>query len=399
MVSENETIVGLGARGDYVAPVPNADPVRLRLTADEARLLTGIGRIARIEDVLKASGMEEARAIAMLLSLRAKGAIAPARYQAPNPKGGVDAALNEEVDLPPDRKKEIFELDRSLDTLDHYALLGIAPGATSAQAKQAYYDQSRKFHPDRFYGKNLGSYRGRIERIFRRLTDAEKVLTDPDKRGDYLKANPHLSDLGPSADFVIKTAEDEQRDTERRARFAKHPYLMKGAKVNDLVNKARRALEAGEAAMALADVQAALQIDPKHKDALTLQGEARKAHELHRAASELERAMELEQAGDTEGACDAYRIASGLDSKSPKAALKAAQLMIRLNQDAKEVRVFAQRAVDLEPKNADAHFLLASVLDDAGMKKLAQKHFEEAFKLNPDHPQAKKRSRKFPWPF
>lgn len=399
MVSENETIVGLGARGDYVAPVPNADPVRLRLTADEKRVFSGIGRIARIADVLSKSGMDEARAIATLLALRAKGAIAPARYQAPVAPGTIDASMSEQVDLPPERKKEILDLERSLDTGDYYALLSLQPGATTEQIKQAYYDASRKFHPDRFYGKNLGSFRGRIERIFRKLTEAEKILSDPDKREEYLKANPHLRPFTASAEVSVKTEEDEQRDAERRARFAKHPYLMKGAKVNDLVTKAKRALSSGDAAIALADLGAALQIDPKHKDALALQAEARKAHELHRATTELKRAVELEKDGDTEGACSAYRIASGLDPKNGKAAFKAAQLMIRLGQDAKEVRTLAQRAVDLEPKNADAHFLFASVLDDAGMKKLAQKHFEETLKLNPDHAEAKKRSRKFPWPF
>lgn len=403
MVSENETIVGLGARGDYVAPVPNADPVRLRLTADESRLFAGIGRIAKISDVLAKSGMEEARAIGTLLALRAKGAIVPARYQAPNPKGpvSIDAALAEEVDLPPERKKEILEMERGLEDNDYYAILSIKPGATSEQIKQAYYDASRKFHPDRFYGKNLGSFRGRIERIFRKLTEAEKVLSDPEKRGEYLNANPHLQTYNgtSSAEVTIKTEEDEQRDAERRARFAKHPYLLKGAKVNDLIGKAKRALNSGDAGMALADLQAALQIDAKHKDALMLLGEARKAHELQRAATELSRAAELEKAGDIAAACNAYKIACGLDPKNGKAALKTAQLMLKAGQDAAEVRTFAQRAVDMEPRSADAHFLLACVLDDAGMKKLAQKHFQETLRLDPDHAEAKKRSRKFPWPF
>lgn len=399
MVNENETIVGLGARGDYVAPVPNADPARLRLTPDESRLLSSIGRVARIEDVLRSCGFDEARAIAMLLALRAKGAIAPARYQAPNPQGAVDAALAEEVDLPADRKKEILELDRSLDTLDFFAVLGVEPGATMEQAKQGYYDRSRKFHPDRFYGKNLGSYRGRIERIFRRLTDAERVLTDPARRAAYLTSNPHLQPAPSAADFTIKSAEDEQRDAERRARFAKHPYLMKGARVNDLMAKARRALQTNNAAVALAEVQAVLQLDPQHKDALSLQGEARKAHDLERAVTELERAAELEKNGDHAAACHAYRAASGLDPKCARAALKSAQLMSQLNEDAKEVRVFAQRAVDLEPTNADAQFLLATVLEAAGLKRLAQRHFEETLKLKPAHAEAKKRARKFPWPF
>ena len=166
-MSAPSTIAGLGARTDHVATVPNLDPSRLRLTPEEGRLLASVGRVSRIEDVLRRSGLDEPRAIAVLLALRAKGAIVPARVvnQAAGPVEPVDAALAEEVDLEPERKREILELERSMGGLDHFAVLGVRPGATPAEVKQAYYNASRRFHPDRYFGKNLGSYRARVERI------------------------------------------------------------------------------------------------------------------------------------------------------------------------------------------------------------------------------------------
>ncbi|NPC86723.1 J domain-containing protein, partial [Pyxidicoccus fallax] len=182
-MSAPNTIVGLGARTDHIATVPNLDPARLQLSSEEGTVLSLVGRVERIDAVLARSSLGEARTIAVLLALRAKGAIVPARVvQRGQPAPVVDAAMAEEVDLEPERKKEVIELERSLDSMDHFAVLGLKPGAPAADVKQAYYNASRRFHPDRYFGKNLGSFRARMERIFRRLTDAHNVLTQPERR-------------------------------------------------------------------------------------------------------------------------------------------------------------------------------------------------------------------------
>ncbi|MBU8900485.1 J domain-containing protein, partial [Corallococcus sp. M34] len=193
-MSEPNSIVGLGARTDHVATVPHLDTARLQLTQEEGLVLGLVGRVERIDSVLARSSLGEAHTIAALLSLRAKGAIVPARIvPRAQPAPTVDAAMAEQVDLEPERKKEIIELERSLDTMDHFAVLGIAPGATAADVKQAYYTASRRFHPDRYFGKNLGSFRARMERIFRRLTEAHNVLSQDERREAYLRANPALA--------------------------------------------------------------------------------------------------------------------------------------------------------------------------------------------------------------
>ena len=55
--------------------------------------------------------------------------------------------------------------------------------------------------------------------------------------------------------------------------------------------------------------------------------------------------------------------------------------------------------MDLAPHRARAHALLAQVLLDAGAKKLAKRHFEEALKLEPDHADAKAQLKKLRWTF
>ncbi len=96
-----------------------------------------------------------------------------------------EAALNEPVELDPERKRVILELSAELDELTHYELLGVASNADRKTIKDAYYGAVAAFHPDRYFGKNLGSYKARLEQIFRRLTEAHDVLTGGHTRQEY----------------------------------------------------------------------------------------------------------------------------------------------------------------------------------------------------------------------
>ncbi len=238
-MSQTDTIAGLGARTDHVAVAPLLDPARLALTVEERSLLGQIGRVATIGDVVARSGMPEARAISVLLALRMKGAIVPARVSAVAPAGAtVDAALLEEVDLEPTRKREILELDRQLDRIDFFSLLGVSFTATGAEVKRAYFEASKKFHPDRYFGKNLGSYKGRIERIFKKLTEAQATLGDEAKRRAYLHARP---DVGASSSASPRRRLRRAAPRRTRSRRRATPSGGPGSRGTRTCSAARRA--------------------------------------------------------------------------------------------------------------------------------------------------------------
>lgn len=452
-MSAPNTIVGLGARTDHIATVPQLDLARLQLTAEENAVLSLVGRVERIDQVLLRSSLGEARTIAVLLALRAKGAIVPARVVPRGPPAPVvDAAMAEEVDLEPERKKDIIELERSLDVLDHFAVLGVKPGASAADVKQAYYNASRRFHPDRYFGKNLGSFRARMERIFRRLTDAHNVLTQPDKREAYLRAHPALAlaaaaatpppvappppepppPLTPEPTPVhiatppprsvtppprppsppprapsppptpappANDPESEARRAERQARLARHPYLARTGKLTELLARGKAAIARGEWERAYQDFHQVQLLDPKNREVVALLTEARRKHDEQRASVELARARELERQGDSTGAFAAYRLAASLDERNAEAVFRAARLGSQLGHDVAEVRAMAQRAADLQPQRAEHQALLGKVLMDAGSKKLAKRAFEEAARLDPDNEDAKAALKKLRWTF
>jgi len=66
-----------------------------------------------------------------------------------------------------------------------YALLGVSDDVDRKTIRDAYFRLSKQFHPDAFYGRNLGAYRDRIDSIFRALTSAYDVLSNKNQRAEY----------------------------------------------------------------------------------------------------------------------------------------------------------------------------------------------------------------------
>jgi curved DNA-binding protein CbpA len=96
-----------------------------------------------------------------------------------------EKALAEDVELDMDLRRKVLEMHRNLGLLDFYALLGVDRTADKKAVKRAYYDLAARFHPDRHFRKNLGSFKVRTEAIFARLTLAHDALSDEQKRVEY----------------------------------------------------------------------------------------------------------------------------------------------------------------------------------------------------------------------
>ena len=103
----------------------------------------------------------------------------------PSPPLYDPAELDEAVDLEAEKRRRILDLFYRLDDLTYYELLGVAEQVDKKQVKSAYYALAPEFHPDKFFRKNLGGYRHKIEAIFGRITLAHDVLTVAERRAEY----------------------------------------------------------------------------------------------------------------------------------------------------------------------------------------------------------------------
>jgi len=95
--------------------------------------------------------------------------------------GEIDTSLDIGVEL----QARILDLSAKLSDLDHFQVLGVPMGADRTQIKRAYFSMIGTFHPDTYFGKQLGNFTKRMERIFQRLTEAHDVLSNPKSREEY----------------------------------------------------------------------------------------------------------------------------------------------------------------------------------------------------------------------
>lgn len=311
-------------------------------------------------------------------------------------------AVDEQVDLDEGRKAEILALEEKVSSNNLFEFLGVPAGASPEEVRTAFREASRKFHPDKFFGKNLGSFRLKLDKIFKRLVEANQTLTDPAKREAYLAANPFVraaakATTSSNPAFTPKTEAEEARDLERRQRLARHPYLARTTKVQEYLTKAKEHAAKQEYSQAVTFLNNALQIDTQHAEAKALMIEVRKGAEMVRSESSYQHALEALERGDEELALQALRVAVNANPLNHRAAHKAS-ILLEKRGELKEAASLAQKAVDGAPKNVEVRMHCARVLMEAGMKVMAKKHFEEAARIDPDHPEVKKHGKRL-WPF
>ena len=106
--------------------------------------------------------------------------------------------LNEEVDIELERKRTILDAFHRLDSVTHYQILRVDRSADKRAIKNAYFEIVNVFHPDRYFGKKLGSFKPKLERVFARLTEAHDTLTRSGPRAEY---DAYLASLDKTRQF------------------------------------------------------------------------------------------------------------------------------------------------------------------------------------------------------
>ncbi len=124
--------------------------------------------------------------------------------------------LKEQADLAVDIRRRVLGLHSVIHALDHYAILGVARDADKKAVKKAYFEAAAVFHPDRYFRKNLGSFKPKMETVFGKVSAAYEVLTDKEKRAEY---DAYLGDVEKSraVEAMLRDVMVEVENAEREA--------------------------------------------------------------------------------------------------------------------------------------------------------------------------------------
>jgi len=222
------SIGGLGSTQLKLRASPGFDPLKAKVLPEEYFLFSRFDGSSTLKDVLLESGLPIERAIGIVMKLRSLGAlllptetVPPAADQTeklplrtpdatekihvrtaagsqpptldttlPDPTADELKALSETNALADAQRRQILAMARLLDKRDPWALLGVPHGADAKALKRAYFKLSKDIHPDRFYGRQLGSFAERLSTVFEALTRAYERLTNPDKSGAFAVGQP-----------------------------------------------------------------------------------------------------------------------------------------------------------------------------------------------------------------
>jgi tetratricopeptide (TPR) repeat protein len=306
------------------------------------------------------------------------------------------AGLSEDVDLDAGRRKEILFAEGLLASGTHFDLLGLPWNAPADAARAAYVEKVKVFHPDRYGGKRLGSYRARLEKVFRRLTEARDVLTDPTRRAAYVRASAPATEL---AKMEERKLEDEKRSDERRARLARqNPLLARAGRVADLMKRGKEAMASGHFPQAANDFLLVASLDPENKEAAELAADCRRRGLAGKVLELIEKAQGSEAMGQWGQALAAYRSALEVDPTSLRAAILASRAALAVG-DAGAAREHAEQAIRAAPRSGAAHEAMGVALEALGHKADAKKALEQAIELDGRLESARERLKKLRWSF
>ena len=306
------------------------------------------------------------------------------------------ADLAEAVDLDVEQRKQILFVHGHLQSWTHWQLLGIPWNAEADQVREGYREKAKIFHPDRYPGRRLGSYRARLEHIFRKLTEARDLLAVESQRVAYAQQTASPEDF---ARIQARKLGDEQRARERRARLARsNPLAQRVSRVSDLVRRGREHMEAGRYSQAANDFMTAASLDPRSAEARDLAGEARTLAAVERAKEAYQRGLAAEAVDNAPLSLASFLEAAAADPGDPRYPVAASRVSLAAG-DARSARQLAETAVRIAPRHAEAHEALGAVLAAEGLSKEAKKALERALELDPSLEGARTQLKKLRWSF
>ena len=340
------------------------------LTPAEMFVLSRIDGFASVEQLCQITGLPENQTRAALQKLASVGLV------------DLPLGAEEGVDLDVEQQQSILGFFDRLREMDFFEMLGVGPGADAKAIRRAYHKASKRFHPDRYYGKRLGPFKARLEEIFVRLSQAHEFLLDAKRRSAYeaqILGERQRRDAAAKAEGAGPASFEAKTEP-----VAEKPKRAPSSKARAFFEEGLREARAGDYTAAALALRRAIALD---RDNLGYQAQYRAAMERagESSAEEYIKLAQAEEAADRLDAAAALyeRAARAGGRAEPHAA--AAQFFLRIGRliEAKE---HAMSATQLEPGRAEWHLALARVYATAGFYKQARREAEIAVHLDPASP-------------
>lgn len=87
--------------------------------------------------------------------------------------------------IPAEQRARIDAFYADLERRDAFELLEVDRSVDEKGVKRAYFKLSKEFHPDRYFGRDIGPYKEKLTKIFQAVKAAFEVLSHKERRAAY----------------------------------------------------------------------------------------------------------------------------------------------------------------------------------------------------------------------
>ena len=338
---------------------------------------------------------------------------------APADSSGEGESIDDGIELRADQRSAIDVAFQGIESKNYYEILLVPRHADARAIKRSYYRLSKEYHPDKFYRKEIGPYKEKLELIFNLISDAYRTLSDDSSRRDYdakvygkdRSEASHSSEASATVDFVPDALRKRRASRKANEASGKPAPKKKGpppvfiqklqGQLADRIAKARKHMEEGRLAMeqkrfadAASNFQLAGTLDTRNKEAKRLFKQAQSQHRNTKAEDFYTKGQEALLAEDTKRAAQFFQQAVDCKPTRGKYYNEFGKL-ITVNTLQQRVGLeLLKKAVEAEPRSVEYTLDLANAYAEMAMPSNAVRAFERVLHLDPKNSTAAKALRR-----
>jgi serine/threonine protein kinase/curved DNA-binding protein CbpA len=390
--------------GDFTRKLTTTtDPLLLYQTVNlkpqEAFIVSRIDSIMSIEEILSLGGLPEAETLKTLCGLLAVGILEwvdadsklsrPAVVVANILTGPQPLPSNFDIQTAAAFCYEVENTLRSIDSNNHYAVLGIERGASDEEIREAYSQMAKKFHPDRHAQlANYRSLRAELEKIFNRISEAFRVLSDSSARSE------HDHELRSTGKTRIPRLSDQQRKSSEKENHEAQPK--RGQEWPNVSPNPAPSLPRAQRAPTPQPTQQRPDDGGKNQhQGIALSGQPMFT-DLHinnrdvrvTAQNWFQKGIEYYNLQQFAPACRAFQAAAIAAPNVPEYRIYLARSLTMMKSYSTEAEQEFYKAIELDPRNVDYYIEFGIFYQKINMDRQADEMFEKALEIQPDNPVA-----------
>ncbi len=309
-----------------------------------------------------------------------------------------DSAIDASLEIDVETQRRILDMESRLGC-GYAEILGVSSDADGKAIKKAYRGLSRDFHPDRYFRKQIGDFKPRLEAIFKKVLEAYELLSDPATRAEVQKAMAQAgaaAAAAPAGDGSSPTGDPNRPLSPIERLRMRMPFKIPESILNERRSRARKFYDSartwaenGHHLEAASSIRLAIAFDPHEELYKSTFAEIQAGISDARIDTLLKEAQSWSEPAQWQQGfkhCEELLLYRPHD---PELNIAAAAAALGLGQT-DEAREYAETAIEHSPDVGRFHRVLAGVLAKVGDKGHAIQELELAMSLDPGDVEARK---------